>query len=84
MEIEIANEIQEGEEFESVERKASSWINQLYTASAFICFVQVVVMILIWINGGIASQSVNPMLGPPPTVLVQYIYFNLKYLPESG
>lgn len=70
MEIEIANEMQEGEEFESVERKASSCKNQLFTASAFICFVQVVVMILIWINGGIASQSVNPMLGPAPTVLV--------------
>ena len=73
MEIEIANEIQEGEEFESVESKASSWKNQLFTASAFICFIQTVVMILIWINGGIASQSINPMLGPSPTVLVYII-----------
>ena len=72
MEIEIANEIADGEAFEDVERKASSWRNQLFTASAFICLVQVAVMIAMWIDGGVASQSVNPMIGPSPAVLVRW------------
>ena len=72
MEMEMENEIADGEAFESVERKASSWKNQLFTASAFICLVQVAVMIAMWIDGGVASQSVNPMIGPSPAVLVRW------------
>jgi hypothetical protein len=41
MEIEIANEINQGIAFESEEKKASSWWRQLITFSSLICLAQV-------------------------------------------
>ncbi len=36
--------------------------------------MQVVMMIVIWIYGGVAPQSVNPMIGPYPYILVSFTH----------
>jgi hypothetical protein len=44
MEIEIAQEINQGVEYESNEKRASSWWKQLMTVSSFICLAQVTII----------------------------------------
>jgi hypothetical protein len=72
MEFEISNEMimvegyEEGGDFNEKEYRASrSCRSQLLTLSAFICLVQIGVMITTIQMGGYASRAENPMLGPP-------------------
>eukprot|EP01035_Chromulina_nebulosa_P009149 gene9149-12356_t len=74
MEFEISNEMimeegyEEGEDgdFNQKEYQASrSCKTQLLTLSAFLCVLQIGVMIATIQMGGYASQKENPMIGPP-------------------
>lgn len=72
MEIEIAQEMNRGEAFESDERTASSMRRQLFTASTIICIAEIILLAIMMSKGGIAPFSQNPMVGPSPLILVKY------------
>mmetsp|Transcript_17383 Transcript_17383/g.23904 ORF Transcript_17383/g.23904 Transcript_17383/m.23904 type:complete len:443 (-) Transcript_17383:753-2081(-) len=79
MEFEISNEMmmvegyEEGGDFNEKEYRASrSCKSQLMTISAFICVIQIGVMIATIQMGGYAPRSENPMIGPPATTLVRF------------
>lgn len=76
MEFEIDEEMlrmeQFNDDFENKEYRASSCKRQLRTLSAFIVFVQMLIMIIMIGTDGITSSEDNPMIGPPVTTLVNW------------
>ena len=72
LEFEMAGEMDQADDFNAKEYAGGKCVKQMFTASTFLLFVQILILSIQVGTDGMESTDKNPMYGPPAATLVEW------------